>query len=46
VAGWAGGSPHAEPADLHDNRFVSNGDILDIEDASLATSTDDELVGL
>jgi hypothetical protein len=46
VAGWAWGEPPAEPADLHHNRFVSNGGILDIEDPSLATSTDDELVEL
>ena len=46
VAGWVRGDPPAEPANLHDNRFASNGDILDIEDPSLATSTDDELVGL
>jgi hypothetical protein len=46
VAGWVRGEPPAEPANLHHNRFVSNGDMLDIEDPSLATSTDDELVGL
>ena len=46
VAGWVRGESPAEPANLHHNRFVSNGDILDIEDPSLATSTDDELVGL
>jgi hypothetical protein len=40
------GEPPAEPANLHHNRFASNGGILDIEDPSLATSTDDELVGL
>lgn len=46
VAGWVRGEPPVEPADLHHNRFVSNGDLLDIEDPSLATSTEDELVGL
>jgi len=44
VAGWARGEPPATPADLHDNRFVSSGDTLVIEDPALATSTDDELV--
>ena len=46
VAGWAWGEPPAEPADLHDNVFASNGDILDIEDPALATSTGDTLTGL
>lgn len=46
VAGWVWGEPPAEPANLHHNRFVSSGDILDIENPSLATSTGDELVGL
>ncbi|MBW1809393.1 MAG: hypothetical protein JRJ87_14455 [Deltaproteobacteria bacterium] len=46
VAGWVRGEPPVEPADLHHNRFASNGDILDIEDPALATSTDNEEVGL
>jgi hypothetical protein len=44
VAGWVRGEPPVTPADLHDNRFVSDGDTLVIEDPALATSTDDELV--
>jgi len=44
TAGWAWGDPPAEPAELHDNRFASNGDALLIEDPALATSTNDELV--
>jgi hypothetical protein len=46
VAGWVWGEPPAEPADIHDNVFVSNGDILDIEDPALATSTNNEELGL
>ena len=42
VAGWVRGEPPVLPADLHDNRFVSNGDTLVIESSDLATSTDDE----
>ena len=45
VAGWVRGAAPTEPANLHDNRFVSDGDTLLIEDPALATSTDDELVG-
>jgi hypothetical protein len=44
VAGWVRGEAPATAADLHDNRFVSTGDTLVIEDPSLATSTNDELV--
>jgi hypothetical protein len=44
VAGWVRGEPPVIPADLHDNRFVSNGETLVIEAPTLATSTDDELV--
>jgi hypothetical protein len=43
-AGWVWGDPPVTAADLHDNRFVSTGDTLDIEDPSLATSTNDQLV--
>jgi len=46
VAGWVWGEPPVEPADLHDNVFASNGDILDIEDAALAVSTNNEELGL
>ena len=42
VAGWVRGEMPVTPADLHDNRFVSNGDTLVIENGALATSTNDE----
>jgi hypothetical protein len=40
-AGWVRGAAPAEPARLHHNRFVSNGETLKIESAALATSTSD-----
>ncbi len=46
VAGWVRGETPVEPADLHDNRFVSNDELLDIEDPGLATSTNDTLESL
>jgi len=42
VAGWIRGEAPVLPADLHENRFVSNGDTLVIESPALATSTNDE----
>ncbi|MBW2701177.1 MAG: hypothetical protein JRF33_10195 [Deltaproteobacteria bacterium] len=45
LAGWVRGETPVEAAQLHDNRFVSNGQTLDIEEPALATSQDDELVG-
>ena len=40
-AGWVRGEAPAEPARLHHNRFVSNGETLKIESPALASSTDD-----
>jgi hypothetical protein len=40
-AGWVHGGIPVTPNDLHDNIFRSNGDTLDIENAAMATSTDD-----
>ena len=46
LAGWVRGEPPVEAAQLHDNRFISNGQSLDIEDPSLAVSENDDLLGM
>ena len=42
MAGWLRGSAPTEPNQVHDNRFVSIGDTLVIEDPSLADAWDNE----